>query len=190
MLDLRLGENSPGFELPANLSEVIEPLCLDEGSSAAARFLSAQSLGVWVPAADTPEKRAALASPLRRLDLTRCSLRGPLSAVGGLTSLAALVLDDNALSGPLPEALTALRALALFSAERNQLTGPLPACYCTLRAELRALRLCSNRLDGPIPPEWGQLDHLEELGLGRNKGVDALRDGWIASRLPTCLVTF
>ena len=68
-------------------------------------------------------------APLRLLDASRCSLRGPLGVAGleRLTDLVALVLDDNALSGPLPgDRLTCLRRLEHVSLERNALTGPLP----------------------------------------------------------------
>jgi hypothetical protein len=63
-----------------------------------------------------------------------------------------------------------------------------------MHRSLRVLKLGHNHLMGPLPPEWAQLQGLTELGLGGNvtgiARVDALRDGWIADRIPTCLVTF
>ena len=52
------------------------------------------------------------------------------------------------------------------------------------------LRLEDNQLEGPIPAEWANLGNLEELSFGGNRGMDELRDDWIAGRLPHCLVTF
>mmetsp|Transcript_11366 Transcript_11366/g.26702 ORF Transcript_11366/g.26702 Transcript_11366/m.26702 type:complete len:245 (+) Transcript_11366:139-873(+) len=136
---------------------------------------------------------ARLAAPLGQLDLSRCSLVGPLDLpqLASLTSLTELSLDDNALSGPLPaESLTCLRNLEVLSVERNRVTGKLPALLCKMSGSLRILRLGANSLEGPIPPEWGWLDRLEELGLGGNPGIDPLRDGWLAELLPNCLLTF
>jgi len=59
---------------------------------------------------------------------------------------------------------------------------------CRLGGSLRCLRLAANGLSGPVPPEWSQLETLEELGLHENAGVDRLRDGWIMAALPNCSV--
>ena len=72
------------------------------------------------------EESGGLGSLLRVLDLSRCSLRGPLrdAGVSGLTSLVALVLDDNCLEGPLPaRALGLLTSLQLLSLQRYRFTG-------------------------------------------------------------------
>jgi hypothetical protein len=64
------------------------------------------------------------------------------------------------------------------------------ASMCMMYKSLRVLRLGGNQLEGPLPPEWANLDSLKELVLGGNPQLDNLRDGWIAQALPSCLVTF
>jgi hypothetical protein len=140
----------------------------------------------------------AAAQKLAVLDLSRCSLRGPLwrSPLGRLgATLTSLLLEGNALDGPLAGACAAqlvqLTGLEHLSLAQNQLSGPLPAALCQLHRSLRVLKLGGNRLMGPVPAEWVYFeDKLEELSLGGNAGVDALRDGWLADRLPKCLVHF
>jgi hypothetical protein len=140
----------------------------------------------------------AAAQKLAVLDLSRCSLRGPLcrSPLGRLgATLTSLLLEGNALDGPLAGACAAqlvqLTGLEHLSLAQNQLSGPLPAALCQLHRSLRVLKLGGNRLMGPVPAEWVYFeDKLEELSLGGNAGVDALRDGWLADRLPNCLVHF
>lgn len=134
--------------------------------------------------------------PLAVLDLARCSLRGalwraPLSHLGN--ALTALILDGNALDGPLGGACAAqlvqLTGLETLSLAQNQLSGPLPAELGRLHRSLRVLKLGGNRLMGPIPAAWVYFEtKLEELSLGDNAGVNAQRDGWLADRLPLCLV--
>ena len=136
------------------------------------------------------------ARQLTMVDLSRCSLRGflhqsPLSQLGN--TLTTLLLDGNALEGPLAGACTSqlvhLTALEHLSLSQNLLSGPLPSELCKLYKSLRVLNLGSNRLLGPIPSEWVYFeDKLEELSLFDNAGVDSLRDSWLADRLPLCLI--
>ena len=64
------------------------------------------------------------------------------------------------------------------------------ALAVTVTVDALGLRLEDNQLEGPIPAEWANLGNLEELSFGGNRGMDELRDDWIAGRLPHCLVTF
>jgi hypothetical protein len=145
-----------------------------------------------------PGEQGLASQRLTCLDLARCSLRGSLGLVplGQLgTTLTTLVLDGNSLDGPLAgpctDQLIQLSGLELLSLECNQISGPLPAELCQLHRSLRVLRLGGNRLMGPVPAEWVYFEtRLEEINLGDNAGVDALRDGWLAERLPLCLVHF
>lgn len=147
----------------------------------------------WPSPGDTT---STTAQKLTMVDLSRCSLRGflhqsPLSQLGN--TLTALLLDGNALGGPLAGACTSqlvqLTALEHLSLSQNLLSGPLPSELCKLYKSLRVLNLGSNRLLGPIPSEWVYFeDKLEELSLFDNAGVDSLRDSWLADRLPLCLV--
>ena len=151
--------------------------------------LSANNPGFYLP----PDIGDLKSSRLVEVDLSDCSLRGPI--VEGLGELgptvAKLVLDDNALEGPLDaDVFTKLTGLHTLSVANNRLSGPLPAGLVLLWRCLHVLRLEDNQLEGPIPAEWANLGNLEELSFGGNRGMDELRDDWIAGRLPHCLVTF
>ena len=140
-----------------------------------------------------PDIGKLAASQLVEVDLSSCSLRGPLvDGIGELgPTVRVLRLDNNRLEGELnAEALVKLTNLQTLSVARNRLTGPLPALLVMLYRSLRVLRLEDNLLEGPIPPEWANLEMLEEAHFGRNPEIDELRDGWIGARLPSCLVVF
>ncbi|CAI7787870.1 unnamed protein product [Closterium sp. NIES-54] len=90
-----------------------------------------------------------------------------------LTNLNGLDLSNNALTGSIPGSISALSALgALY--ERctlnlaiNKLTGPIPAGLGNLDA-LNHLNVVSNHLNGTIPPSLGGLLSLQHLYLSVN----------------------
>jgi Leucine-rich repeat (LRR) protein len=82
--------------------------------------------------------------------------------------VAWLFLEDNQLSGPLPEGLDALSKLEGFELQNNQLNGTIPSDLGNL-AKLESLYLYSNQLVGGIPPELGDLSNLEYLRLHDNE---------------------
>ena len=85
---------------------------------------------------------------------------------GNLTDLKEMRLDDNDLTGAIPE-LGSLSNLRQLSLAENALTGAIPAGLGAL-ADLRELRLDNNRLTGVIPTEFGAMTSLRELGLSEN----------------------
>ena len=91
-------------------------------------------------------------------------LSGPLPRLEGLTSLCAVNLDHNQLSGPIPEklfeGLTSLREVALFD---NQLSGPIPEKLFQGLTSLDTLWLNNNQLSGPIPEKL--FEGLTSLGM-------------------------
>ena len=77
-------------------------------------------------------------------------------------------LSDEPLSewyGVLTNEQGRVRALILYE---NQLSGPIPPELGQL-THLDSLSLFENRLSGPIPPELGRLTRLESLQLQQNR---------------------
>ncbi|GFR47270.1 hypothetical protein Agub_g8957 [Astrephomene gubernaculifera] len=85
--------------------------------------------------------------------------------------LRLLFLGGNALSGPLPEALTGLPDLRLLTVASNRLDGTLPASLSRLSL-LEELDLSSNRLTGSVPRELcggnTRFSPLRDLMLSNN----------------------
>ena len=84
------------------------------------------------------------------LELPGNDLRGSIhSYLGKLSSLTDLVLNDNHLTGTIPDlsSLTSLRELFL---SQNNLRGPIPPHLSKL-TQLRLLHLDRNQLTGPLP---------------------------------------
>ena len=100
--------------------------------------------------------------------LNRNALTGPIPAeLGNLTKLEYLYLYDNALTGPIPAELGKLAKLEYLYLGHNALTGPIPAELGNL-AKLECLYLDGNALTGPIPAELGNLAELVILELSNN----------------------
>ncbi|KAL9189740.1 hypothetical protein ACHAXT_009415 [Thalassiosira profunda] len=79
-----------------------------------------------------------------------------------------LNLNDNGLSGTLPNELRGLRRLRKIDMSSNpDLGGALPADLSQL-SELRLLLLARNAITGTFPSSYGALANLEELNLRGN----------------------
>jgi len=85
------------------------------------------------------------------VDLSSRELRGRLpSELRLLTNLRSLILDENSLSGTIPEGmLSDLRSLNRFSLSQNRMTGTIPPDLWTME-NLRSVFLSENRFTGPI----------------------------------------
>ncbi|THG15572.1 hypothetical protein TEA_029679 [Camellia sinensis var. sinensis] len=81
-------------------------------------------------------------------------------------SLQALLVDDNRLSGPLPD-FTRFSSLREFSVGYNQLSGSIPETFGQLRS-LVYLRLYGNQIIGSLP-DLSMFPSLTELELGHNQ---------------------
>jgi hypothetical protein len=82
-----------------------------------------------------------------------------------LANLEVLCLNHNRLSGALSESLfggPGLRFLSQLQLQENRLTGRIPDTLCTLR-HLEHLNLGGNLLSGPIPAAVGRLANLRYL---------------------------
>ena len=85
----------------------------------------------------------------------------------GSDRIASLELNNNRLTGEIPNELGDLVHLARLELDGNQLTGPIPAELGSL-SRLTSLRLGGNALTGPIPAALGNLSGLQWLDLSRN----------------------
>ncbi|XP_051150956.1 probable inactive receptor kinase At5g67200 [Andrographis paniculata] len=87
---------------------------------------------------------------LRVLSLQNNSLTGPIPDLSGLTDLKALFLSRNYFSGGVPPSVAALHRLKTLDLSRNMLAGSIPAALNGLD-RLVYLRLDFNRLNGSVP---------------------------------------
>jgi len=112
-----------------------------------------------------------------KLMLTENLLSGPLpDALGALSHLQTVDLNTNRVSGQIPAflgSMTSLQQLDLFS---NQLSGTIPAELGNL-TQLRSLTLGANQLSGSIPPELGNLTSLTRLWLYNNQLTGTIPPG-------------
>ncbi len=102
------------------------------------------------------------------LDLDDNGLSGAIpDALGDLTNLERLNIGDNGLSGAIPDALGSLVNLRRLNLGANDLSGAVPAALGSL-TNLEYLSLFNNDLSGAVPAALGGLTNLEWLNLGAN----------------------
>ena len=78
-----------------------------------------------------------------------------------------MLLNDNELTGSIPDQLGFSERLTNLTLSNNQLTGPIPSELGSLDS-LDWLELGGNDLTGPIPSELGRLDRVRLLDLADN----------------------
>ncbi|KAM5548871.1 putative LRR receptor-like serine/threonine-protein kinase [Rosa sericea] len=167
----RLGSQNPQFSVDAlaNLTLL--------SSFNASNFLLPGSIPDWFG--------QSLGS-LRVLDLTSCSVNGPIPlSLGNCTNLTGLSLSRNNLTGTIPASLSNLVGLLVLDLSQNGLTGSIPTSFGNL-GNLSVLDISGNILSGSIPPGIGNLSKLQSLNLSSNMlsssippelgGLDALVD--------------
>lgn len=117
---------------------------------------------------------------LETLEIQDANLTGPIPAViGTLTNLQSLTLR-NGLTGPIPESLGQLKKLNFLDLDSNSLTA-LPSTMGQL-TNLSILYLFANQLAGPIPAGLGRLRKLQVLYLSNNRFTGPIPGS--LSRLP------
>ncbi|PRP78848.1 fer (fps/fes related) tyrosine kinase (phosphoprotein NCP94) [Planoprotostelium fungivorum] len=112
------------------------------------------------------------------LRFTQCKLSGTIPDVFyGMSQLASVHLDTNALTGNIPRSLVAVPSLYIITVKSNQLEGTLPAFNSTslvtiqLRCEQHPPNLTSfsqNQLSGEIPQNYFQSPALQTISLASN----------------------
>ncbi|KAK4751440.1 hypothetical protein SAY87_004922 [Trapa incisa] len=88
---------------------------------------------------------------LRVLSLQNNSLSGPIPDLSSLVNLKSLFLDHNFFSGQFPPSIFSLHRVRTVDLSHNNLTGPLPSSLTKLE-RLNYLRLDWNRFNGTVPP--------------------------------------
>ncbi|KAF7809852.1 putative inactive receptor kinase [Senna tora] len=88
---------------------------------------------------------------LRVLNLQNNSLSGPIPDLSSLSNLKTLVLDRNSFSASFPPSFLFLHRLRTLSLSHNNLSGLIPVELANLDS-LICLRLDSNRFNGTLPP--------------------------------------
>ncbi|BBN05887.1 hypothetical protein Mp_3g16710 [Marchantia polymorpha subsp. ruderalis] len=86
---------------------------------------------------------------------------------GDLQNLKGLELDYNELTGKIPASLANLQDVQRIHLGGNNLTGAIPEQFGNL-TKIRSLRLHMNYLTGKIPPDLGKLQNLAILYLHNN----------------------
>ncbi|KAL9237866.1 hypothetical protein vseg_012363 [Gypsophila vaccaria] len=121
---------------------------------------------------------------LRVLDLRKSSLYGmiPGDLCDKSSSLSILQLDDNHLTGPIPQKIGQCSSLYLLSLSHNRLSGPIPSSMSMLK-RLEILRIESNELTGEMPKELGTLQNLLAVNVSYNKLIGRLPAGGIFGSL-------
>ncbi|KAJ1285338.1 hypothetical protein BS78_03G271900 [Paspalum vaginatum] len=110
------------------------------------------------------------AGRIANLTISGAGLTGPFpDAVGDLTNLTYLDLDNNRISGAFPTALYRCASLQYLDLASNNLTGELPPDIGrSLGANLTTLILNDNNFSGAIPAGLGSLKKLQTLWLADN----------------------
>ncbi|EOY14384.1 Leucine-rich repeat protein kinase family protein isoform 1 [Theobroma cacao] len=88
---------------------------------------------------------------LRVLSLQNNSLTGPIPDLSGLINLKSLFLDHNFFTGSFPPSILSLHRIRTLDLSYNNITGPIPNSLASLD-RLYYLRLDWNRFNGTVPP--------------------------------------
>ncbi|GJP55062.1 hypothetical protein CLOM_g14050, partial [Closterium sp. NIES-68] len=134
-----------------------------------ANLTALTSLWVGNNVTSIPSSLAQLSSTLSALFLGGNAISGSFpAAVTKLTALQELRLDGNHLSGPIPSLISSLSALSYLSLASNDLSGAIPPQISALQA-LQYIDLRNNLLSGAIPPQIGNNYNLNWLYLSNNR---------------------
>ena len=105
---------------------------------------------------------------------THCAWEGVFCASDDAPAgVLGLVLNDNGLSGPLPQTLARLHRLRHLDLRHNALTGEISGAFGALRG-LTSFLVRGNALRGSLPPELGAADKMERLDLSDNAFVGSV----------------
>ncbi|KAG8369582.1 hypothetical protein BUALT_Bualt14G0028700 [Buddleja alternifolia] len=116
-----------------------------------------------------PASVGNLSKHLETFKAQRCNIKGAIpSEIGNLSSLTALYLVDNQLTGFIPTTLGRLKQLQGIYLSDNRLQGYIPQDLCTM-SHLVTFHLSNNMLTGTIPECLGEVTSLNEVYFDSNK---------------------
>lgn len=113
---------------------------------------------------------------LKWVDLHVNYLTGSLPYIENNPSLSVLRLDDNKLSGSLPDSLYNLTGLTELYLHENQFSGTLSPEIAKL-SQLQHLFLGHNAFSGTLPDEIGNLYNLISLRIEHNQFSETIPQG-------------
>ncbi|GAB4841224.1 hypothetical protein Ancab_039683 [Ancistrocladus abbreviatus] len=105
---------------------------------------------------------------LEFLELSNNQIEGPLF-VPPSSNLLAYALSNNALSGEIPTSICNATSLNMLYLEQNTLTGKIPQCLWNLSNSLAMLSLSHNILQGTIPNTFSSACTLTMINLADNQ---------------------
>ncbi|KAM3217534.1 putative LRR receptor-like serine/threonine-protein kinase [Capsicum annuum] len=115
------------------------------------------------------------------MDLRSSRLVGTLSpAVGNLSFLRQLRLDNNSFTGQIPQEIGKLSRLQTLVLRNNSFSGEIPRNISRC-SKLIMLHLGRNKLKGNIPVEFASLNKLEEMHVFFNN---------LSGEIPSCFGNF
>ncbi|KAI3775620.1 hypothetical protein L1987_50201 [Smallanthus sonchifolius] len=103
------------------------------------------------------------------INLSGMDLEGQpdVGAFASVDSLKAISIQNNSLSGPMPQ-INRLRFIKAFYADNNWFSGVIPSDFFQTLGSLKKLWLQHNNFSGQIPKSVGELPNLKELHLEYN----------------------
>lgn len=117
---------------------------------------------------------------LTGLFLRDLGLKGTIpSALGTLSRLKALALDENKFSGTIPSEIGLLSRLNTLTLSINNITGTVPAELGKLK-RLRTFYLSHNQLTGTLPVSLASLRSLEFMSLAFNSLTGTIPEAYSA----------
>lgn len=107
------------------------------------------------------------------LDLENNNLTGTIpEELAALDQLDRLVLARNNLTGHIPQQIGNILGLRQFNLRNNSLTGQMPASLGNMTERLELLRIENNSLSGLIPEEIGNATKIEILRIDGNSSLE------------------
>ncbi|GAB4840623.1 hypothetical protein Ancab_039647 [Ancistrocladus abbreviatus] len=104
---------------------------------------------------------------LKWLDLRHNQIEGPLLVPS--SSLSSYDLSYNALNGEISTSICNCTSLSLIDLEDNTLSGRIPQCLMNLSSSMRILSFNQNNLRGSILDSFSSACTLEMINLGNNQ---------------------
>ncbi|KAH7657217.1 Non-specific serine/threonine protein kinase protein, partial [Dioscorea alata] len=115
-----------------------------------------------------PNSIANLSTQLQTLQIQENQLSGNIpDGIGNLVGLSGLALYDNLVSGPIPASIGKLAKLQYLGMFGNRLTGTIPSSIGNL-TKLNYIGIANNLLEGHIPISLANLQQLITLDLSNN----------------------